>query len=51
MRSSQISVKELKDILKIYDDNEKVILQLYSSDARIIVGSGTDYETILSKYK
>ena len=51
MRSSQITVGELKDILKNYDDNEKVILQMYSSDARVVVGSGIDLEIILSKYK
>ena len=46
---SQITVGELKDILKNHDDDEKVILELYSSDARVIVSDGIDYEPILYK--
>ena len=49
--NSEITVGELKEILENHDDDERVILQLYSSDARVIVGRGTDYEDILHRYK
>lgn len=48
---NEMSVGELKEILKNHDDNERVIIQLYSSDAKVIVGSGIEYETILHRYK
>lgn len=51
MRNSRITVRELKEILKSHDDDEEVILQMYSSNVRVIIGSDTDYETILAKYK